>query len=211
MKPIDLSRARNRFALSSPAPSGALSDATRARVNADFERLVTECGGTTVHGGLYRIARAGDVDLLTAAMEGVFPKYRGRIVVFGYDWLGRCFATDNRRSDGDEPEILMMEPGAGEVMQVPGSVRAFHEVGIDEYADDAFALPFFEEWRAQDSNELELAECVGYRVPLFLGGSDDVDNLERGDLEVYLDICGQVLNETDELPDGQPIGDVHLT
>jgi hypothetical protein len=37
-------------------------------------------------------------------------------------------------------------------------------------------------------------------VPLFLGGADDVSNLERSDLAVYWSLCGQLRRHTVELP-----------
>ena len=37
--------------------------------------------------------------------------------------------------------------------------------------------------------------CVGYKVPLFLGGADVLANLEVIDLSVYVEICGQLRNE----------------
>ena len=36
------------------------------------------------------------------------------------------------------------------------------------------------------------ARCVGYKVPLFLGGADDIGDLELADLDVYWTITGQL-------------------
>jgi hypothetical protein len=43
-------------------------------------------------------------------------------------------------------------------------------------------------------------ECVGYRTPLFLGGSDDVANLEISDIDVYWTIMGQLRLKALNLP-----------
>jgi hypothetical protein len=46
---------------------------------------------------------------------------------------------------------------------------------------------------------------VGYRVPLFLGGSDTLENLEVTDLDVYWTICGQLRLAAAQLPEGTAI------
>ncbi|WP_434798222.1 T6SS immunity protein Tdi1 domain-containing protein [Terrisporobacter vanillatitrophus] len=33
---------------------------------------------------------------------------------------------------------------------------------------------------------------MGYKVPLFLGGEDDISNLEEIDMEVYWSVTGQL-------------------
>jgi len=45
---------------------------------------------------------------------------------------------------------------------------------------------------------------MGYRKPLFLGGSDEVENLEVSDLDVYWHIMGQIIRKTKGLPQGTP-------
>ena len=39
---------------------------------------------------------------------------------------------------------------------------------------------------------------------------DSVDNMELVDLDVYVEICGQLLNKTKTLPDGAVIGDITI-
>jgi hypothetical protein len=46
---------------------------------------------------------------------------------------------------------------------------------------------------------------VGYRVPLFLGGTDTVENLERGDMDVYWSLTSQAAAQVAALPEGTPI------
>lgn len=36
-------------------------------------------------------------------------------------------------------------------------------------------------------------KCVGYKVPLFLNGEDNISNLELSDIEVYWGIMGQMI------------------
>jgi hypothetical protein len=57
---------------------------------------------------------------------------------------------------------------------------------------------------------LAFADCVGYKVPLFLGGADGLANLEVIDLSVYVEICGQLRNKVRTLAPGQSIRSVRL-
>ena len=131
----------------------------------------------------------------TKTVEAAFPEYQGAIVCFGYDWLGRHFALDTRSDEAQWP-ILLIEPGAGEAMQIPVSFADFHNVEVVEYAADALAEPFFEEWLSSGGASPRAAECIAYKTPLFLGGSDTIENLEVSDMDVYWHLCGQLRQST---------------
>lgn len=87
---------------------------------------------------------------------------------------------------------------------------AFHDEELVEYRDAALASGFFGAWAKDQGAALPLAhgDCVGYQVPLFLGGHDTVDNLEIIDLDVYWTTCGQLRRGTLQLPEGTSIKDV---
>jgi hypothetical protein len=51
---------------------------------------------------------------------------------------------------------------------------------------------------------------VGYRVPLFLRGQDDIANLELVDIDVYWTIVGQLIVGTRQLSVGATISGVAL-
>ena len=46
-----------------------------------------------------------------------------------------------------------------------------------------------------NSDEIGLEDCVGYKIPLFLGGNDEISNLEITDMEIYWGICGQLITK----------------
>ncbi|QIE99986.1 T6SS immunity protein Tdi1 domain-containing protein [Roseimicrobium sp. ORNL1] len=171
----------------------------------NLARIFDELGGKTFNHGLYRVFHPGQLPVVTEAIEGVFPEYRGRIVPFGYDWLGRHFACDRARTEDGEPQVLMLEIGAGEAMEIPASALDFHNIELVEYTDEALAAPFWSQWRSLNPTDLAFGDCVGYKVPLFLGGADDLTNLEVIDLSVYVEICGQLRNKVRTLPPGQSI------
>lgn len=52
-----------------------------------------------------------------------------------------------------------------------------------------------EEWFEANNNfVLPINKCVGYKVPLFLNGEDDIENLEVSDMEVYWEIMMPLMN-----------------
>lgn len=179
-------------------------------VGQDVRELVSVHGGKTFNHGLYRILRSDQLGDAKATMERFFPEFRGRIEPFAVDWLGRHFALDHGRIENGSPQVLMLEVGAGEAMQIPVSVADFHNVELVEYADDALSVPFWNRWHECNPSGLVNSECVGYKVPLFLGGADDLPNLEVIDLSVYVEICGQLRNKTRSLTPGQTIGRISI-
>jgi hypothetical protein len=165
--------------------------------------------GRTFEEGLYRVVDGATGPKMAALIAEAFPDFSARAHPFAYDWLGRQFAVDSGRIDGGQPLVLMLEPGTGEVLEIPMSILAFHEK-LGGLREPALAASFFAEWAqsSKGSLPLRLTECVGYRVPLFLGGTDTVDNLEVVDLEVYWSLSGQLRQGTRHLPSGTSIREV---
>jgi len=160
--------------------------------------------------GAYRRLEAGEIEWATALACSAFPEFAARIRCFGVDWLGRLFATDAARVVDGEEHVLLIEPGTGEALEIPVSVREFHEVELVEQADAAVALSFFHQWLANGGQRPDQSQCVGYKVPLFLGGTDDLPNLELTDMDVYWTIAAQVLAKIRKLPLGTPIANVSI-
>jgi hypothetical protein len=87
----------------------------------------------------------------------------------------------------------------------------FHDRELVDYGEEALARSFFDLWRASRGQSPALAECVGYRRPLFLGGRDSIDNLELSELDVYWTIMGQLRRQARGLPEGTPISEIGPT
>lgn len=172
-----------------------------------FKRVISALGGKTFENGLYRVLQIAQLDAARLVMERIFPEYAGQIRPFAYDWLGRHFAID-LKSSPEDPEILMLEVGAGEAMIVPGTIESFHDDVLLENRSAALASEFWEGWQELHPEPLAFSDCVGYKIPLFLGGEDDYPNLEVIDLDVYLEICAQMREKIRGLPAGTKINSV---
>lgn len=121
-----------------------------------------------------------------------WPMYSERIRAFGADWLGRFFVLDLARSTQTrEPLVGILEPGTGQLLETPYSFTEFVETGLVDDAEAALAISFFHQWRMSEASALLPSQCAGYKIPLFLGGVDELPNIEICDLEVYASLLGQ--------------------
>jgi Domain of unknown function (DUF1851) len=181
----------------------------RLMTAAGYPELAGRFAGCSFQNGLYRLHDERTAPRGEAWIAESFPLYANRACPFGYDWLGRQFVADSRRREGAEPLVLLLEPGTGEALEIPFSFAQFHD-RLDDLREPALANSFFTSWAGANPGLLPLGamQCVGYKVPLFLGGKDTVENLEVVDLEVYWSLSGQLRLGTRTLPPGTSIGDV---
>lgn len=176
-----------------------------------FEELLEAFGGQSFSKGLYRIHTAASAKKWNSIVTEAFPEFEGRITCFGYDWLGRQFTLDNQRVENGQQQVLMFEPGTGETLEIPCNIVQFHEEEIPEYNDSCLASDFFKEWVSKNKNEIKISECVGYKTMLFLGGEDTIQNLKKGDMDVYWSICSQLILKTKGLPEGTVIKNLGIS
>ncbi|MFF1254966.1 T6SS immunity protein Tdi1 domain-containing protein [Pseudarthrobacter sp. NPDC058329] len=175
-----------------------------------LQDLFEEYGGTTFDGGLYRVHSAASSREASEAAAYAFPALKTAWVCFGFDWLGRQFALDFHRGSPENPEVVLLEPGTGEALEVPVAFSDFHDYGLSRYRDSCLLPDFFRNWRASGGQEPKFNQCIGYKTPLFLGGSDDESNLELTDIDVYWSITGQLIVATRDLPDGASISSLGI-
>ena len=170
-----------------------------------WNNLVDHLGGGSFNQGLYRVIRASDAGAWNAQVTVAFPDFASRITCFGFDWLGRVFAVDPKRAEEGQPGVVMFEPGTGEALEVPCNIASFHDEELIEYRDAALASDFHQRWLNSGGGAPQYGQCVGYKKPLFLGGADEVSNLELSDLDVYWHLMGQLITKAKGLPPGTPI------
>jgi hypothetical protein len=182
-----------------PTPTGPLSD---AGLRPEAAKLFAEFGGSSFNGGLYRVVRVSSLNTWAARVGYAFPEFKGRITCFGYDWLGTAFAIDEGRFEGGKPGVVMFEPGTGHALEVPANIETFHDDVLVNLGEAALAVDFYQRWQKLARTKLEYDQCIGYKKPLFLGGVDDVGNLELSDVDVYWHIFGQLILKAKGLPVG---------
>lgn len=184
-----------------PDPAGVPSDLGAPGLN----ELIARFGGASFNRGLYRVMRASDVHEWDARIALAFPTYTNQIRCFGYDWLGRVFAVDNRRLEQGQPGVVMFEPGTGEALEIPANLLEFHNNELIQDADPALAINAHEKWLAAGGAEPAYEDCIGYKIPLFLSGADEFGNMELSNLDVYWHLMGQLIVKIRDLPPGTPV------
>lgn len=171
--------------------------------------LMSEHGGSTFDQGLYRLHTFESAQRANDAVIEAFPELAAGIACFGFDWLGRQFGIDIRTN---RSEILLVEPGTGEILEIPVTLADFHNQELVDEPEAALAKSFFAKWRRANPTLLPLAHdvCVGYKIPLFLGGADELENLEPVDLWVYWSICGRLHQQVMGLDPGTKVASIKV-
>ena len=148
-----------------------------ARV-AGYREIMTAYAGATCQNGLYRLHTAATATEAERFVTQAFPKYRDRLVCIGVDWLGRQYALNRRRphpADPSEPLLLSFDPEADGADPEPCTFAGFHAgEGVASCSRERW-----QEWTIHNPDHSPLAhtDCIGLRIPLFLGGADAPANM----------------------------------
>ncbi|MBS1500495.1 MAG: DUF1851 domain-containing protein [Bacteroidetes bacterium] len=161
--------------------------------------LLEEYGGTTFDNGLFRIHNEGSFYYWTKLTFEYFKKFKGSALVFGFDWVGRQFALSE---DGNKSIILMFDPATAEAFELEASLEDFFNIDLAEGKEDLLEEKKFRSFKRSMAADLQFDHCVGFIKPLFLGGQDDIANLENTDMEVYWELNYQIYCQTKDLPPG---------
>lgn len=148
--------------------------------------------GMSLGNGILRIFRDEDIEKWRRIITETYPEFVFCTEPFAFDWLGRCFAIDLR--NGSRGNILLIEMGTADVLEIPSSFLDFLEEGLPLNHEACLASSFFDEWKKSNRDDLQYDKCAGYKIPLFLGGSDTIENLELSDMEVYWYVCAAAQN-----------------
>ncbi|MBN8816614.1 MAG: DUF1851 domain-containing protein [Sphingomonas sp.] len=183
---------------------------TRAAKQSPEPRDAAAASPRVLLDGAYRLHRTEDIARYTALAAAAFPTFAKRITCFGSSWLGCQFATDEARITRGERQILLLEPGTGEALEIPAGLDTFHTGELVEQPDAVAAYGFFNTWRSAGGETPRYDQCVGYRKPLFLGGEDEISNLELSDFEVYWHISAQIIEKVRGLPTGTRINNISI-
>jgi len=173
--------------------------------------FLSDHAGASYGHGLYRIHAIANMPRWTELAVEAFPNFRGRVFCFGFDWLGRMFALDYGRKTNGQFLVLMLEPGTGQALEMPVTFMDFHNKELVQYRNEALAAEFYNEWQNSGGESPTFEQCIGYKKPLFLNGSDITENLEAIDMEVYWSIAAQLLSKVRGLPEGTRLGNIRIS
>jgi len=175
-------------------------------VPTEIDWLFESYGGFEFENGLYRIHSKSDSRKWTVRIGSAFPEESVHVTPFGQDWQGNQFGWRG----GQSPAVLLFQIASGEAYEIADSLQVAHDEEFVDHAQEALNIGRWHEWSASGGERPSRDKCVGYRIPLFLGGKDQLDNLEMSLLNVYWEITAQLLNGTRGLPPGTRISGIRL-
>jgi hypothetical protein len=100
---------------------------------------------------------------------------------------------------------MLFEPGSGEAFDIDESLIELFNVDLVDDPDTYLAADLYKDWYDQGGRPPEVGQCVGFKVPLFLGGKGSTENLELTDLAVYWTFAAQLRTATELQPTGTMI------
>lgn len=175
-------------------------------VDIDIKILFDDCGGYSFRNGLYRIHNPVSSQYWSILISTYFTGYR-KLIPFGFDWMGRQFAIHENRKN----IILMFDPATGEDFELNQSLISFHNQDLVLEREALLAEQLFEETiTSLGIKEVNYNDCIGYKIPLFLNGSDALDNCEISNMEVYWEMQCQIYLQIKDLPPGTKINSIKI-
>jgi hypothetical protein len=158
-----------------------------------YNLFLNSFAGHQFGNGLFTVFRKEDIQEWQKNVHDSFLMVNAQFILFGYDWMGNCLgiATDGFNKD----EVIIFEIGTGEVLSTRCSFVNFLDVEIPNNSDACLSSDFYQEWLAKKGMPVKYGRCIGYKVPLFLGGKDEIVNLEESDMDVYWNIIAQIMTQ----------------
>jgi hypothetical protein len=187
-----------------PVSNREFSGGDLSVIPAEIQGIVEAVAGVTLADGFYRFHTLESAVRSNEACAKLIKGFEGSFFVFAFDWLGRELAVDIR-SDATNGNVICVDPGGGEYLTTDCPLSEWHDAVAGE--EDPLAYPFYFAWRKANPGQGPLAfhQAIGYKVPLFLGGEDEVPNLEVCDREVYFELCTQLAHGARQLPVGETV------
>lgn len=155
-----------------------------------YSDFILQLGGKSFGKGLFNSFSNDNVKKWTEIIHEAYPDFNRPFKLFGYDWLGRCFGID--MSNGTYGIILMFEIGLNEILEIPCKFEEFLNEEIQRNTNACLSDVAFRKWMEVSKEPIEYGRCAGYKIPLCLGGKDEINNLEDSDMEVYWGIMSQL-------------------
>lgn len=137
-------------------------------------------GGRTFLNGMYRTHESKDIEKWNEIIGKVFPEVKGRIQVFGYDWVGRNFAVYDKTDT-----VLLFDPRTREVYDTGSTFSEFHNMEIPIDHEVCLMSKYFRQWKVANNRDIAHNECLCYKVPLLLNGREEIENMEVFDMTAY--------------------------
>lgn len=109
-----------------------------------------------------------------------------------------------------DPMIVRLEPRQASWSDTDMRFSELIGKELIEGREDLLSEDYYRDWLAQGGGVPRPDQCIGYKVPVFLGGEDDLPNLEVAELMVCVSVSGQLSTQTADLEPGTRIDSVDI-
>jgi len=116
--------------------------------------------------------------------------------VLAFGWNGKQYLTA-KVSGNKDIMILVADIGTG-TLETLAPVATLAAVLKMDNMGDFFDAPLYDEWRklvGRPHDGLAFTDCVEYTQPLWLGGEDELTNMQLIDMDVSWTIGSQLLSQ----------------
>jgi hypothetical protein len=112
-----------------------------------------------------------------------------------------------RHHDG---RIFWLNTDWGQLTEVAKSADEFKKLMVQPKFAEEWFIPNLVGDLLSSGKKLGPGDCFSYQVPPALGGEIEPDNFEPTDLSVHFSVLGQIHEQTKDLPEGTPIGEIKI-
>ena len=161
--------------------------------------------GIIFNQGLYRIYKITEINDWTKIVETVFSDFKDTITCFAYDWLGRQFTLYKPLHSSNKSLVLRFDISSGLILKINKSFQDFHNIELVNNCDNILNSINFDEWIKKSQEIFTREQCLGYKIPLFLQGEDEISNLEIDNMKMYWQLFGELLKEIKNTSPGTKI------
>jgi hypothetical protein len=173
-----------------------------------FTAFVAQHGGDSFLGGALRLLPPiGDLGLVSwngkAGWRNDWPSIP-KAVVFATDWRGNLFLFDPSRLQSGERSVAVLEIATGDYAVIDLPFAGFLRMLL-HFSRELLDLETLDAWIAAGGQMPSSDQCLGHRIPLVLGGANELANLETLFLRVWVSLSGQIHEQTKNVPPGTPI------
>lgn len=148
--------------------------------------------GASFGGGLIRFHDNASGPVAAANIESAFGLSTDRVGWVAFDWLGRQFGF-MAPDASDARAVVVADVGMGQVVGMGTAVEFLDGVASGAIGDNLNHESFEAFRQFAKVPPLTFDQCVGFKVPPFLGGSTAQSNLEVSDVDVYWTLIGQIV------------------
>lgn len=123
--------------------------------------------------------------------------------VFGYDWHGRILAID-----ADAKLLVAFDAAQDGAFELCSSDIPVRDLLFGE--DDILEGEAYKRWR-HEHEAVEYPNCISYEIPFYLGGKDEISNMQPMSLDLYWNLSMQIADQVRNLPKGTVINNVTIS